>query len=49
MKLGEFYRILDEASRVRRTWLRDFEDDEVQVPEDLYEVLTAYWRLRPGA
>lgn len=46
---GELMSILDDASRAHRTWLRDFSDDGVQVPEDLYEVLTEYTRLRPGA
>ncbi len=46
---GELMSILDEANRTQRTWLRDFSDDGVQVPEDLYEVLTEYTRLRPGA
>jgi hypothetical protein len=49
MKFGEFFQIVAEASRFRRTWLEDFADDEVRVPEDLYEVLSAYWTLRPGA
>lgn len=46
---GELSAILADASRVHRTWLRDFSDDDVQIPEDLYEVLTEYTRLRPGA
>lgn len=49
MKFGEFFEIVAEASRCRRTWLRDFEEDEVRVPIDLYEVLSAYSSLRPGA
>lgn len=49
MKFSEFFQIVSEASRFQRTWLRDFADDDVQVPEDLYEVLSAYWTLRPGA
>jgi hypothetical protein len=46
---GELMNIIDEASRTQRTWLRDFAEDGVQIPEDLYEVLTEYHRLRPGA
>lgn len=49
MKFSEFFQIVSEASRFNRTWLRDFADDDVQVPVDLYEVLSAYWTLRPGA
>ena len=49
MKVGELFQIVAEASRFQRSWLRDFEDDDIQVPEDLFEVLSAYWTLRPGA
>ena len=49
ISFGELARIVTDASRFRRTWLTDFEDDDVVIPEDLYEVLTAYWQLRPGA
>jgi len=47
--LGEIAGILAEASRTNRAWLRDFEDDRVQVSSDLYEILCTYWNLRPGA
>jgi len=46
---GELVSIIEEAGRARRMWVRDFADDEVEVPEDLYEVLAEYHRLRPGA
>ncbi|WP_437186318.1 hypothetical protein SH668x_003466 [Planctomicrobium sp. SH668] len=46
---GELMHILNEASRKHRNSLRDFSEDGVQVPEDLYEVLTEYQRVRPGA
>jgi len=49
ISFGELARIVADASRFRRTWLSDFEGDNVVIPEDLYEVLTAYWQLRPGA
>lgn len=49
ISFGELAAIVEDASRHRRAWLRDFYDDDVQVPEDLYEVLTEYSRLRPGA
>ena len=49
ISFGEFSRIIADARRFDRTFLSDFESDEIQVPEDLFEVLTAYWRLRPGA
>lgn len=46
---GELSRILDHATRSQRVWLRDFDDDEIHIPEDLYDVLLEYWQLRPGA
>lgn len=49
VRLGDITRILREAARSDRTWLRDFEDDEVQVSGDLYEVISAYVHLRPSA
>jgi hypothetical protein len=45
----EFRRIVLDAQSLQRTWLRDFESDEIQVPEDLFEVLTAYRQVLPGA
>ena len=49
MSFGELSAVLLDALRTRRRWIDDFEDDEVQVSEDLYDVLVAYSRLRPGA
>lgn len=49
MTFGELSRILADAIRTQRGWLADFADDEVQITEDLYDVLTRYSRLRPGA
>jgi hypothetical protein len=49
MTLGEITEILADAVRTRRAWLRDFEDDRVQVSADLYEVLASYWNMRRGA
>ncbi len=49
MSLGELTQILSDASRTRRAWLADFSDDEVRISPDLYEVLTTYWNMRPGA
>ncbi|MBL4886603.1 MAG: hypothetical protein JKY95_19015 [Planctomycetaceae bacterium] len=49
MHLGQIAQVIGDASRSERTWLSDFEDEEVQVSADLYELLTAYWQLRPGA
>ena len=49
VRLGDVTRILADAVRSDRTWLEDFEDDEIQVSSDLFEVLSAYWHLRPSA
>lgn len=48
--LGEVLPLLVDAVRNRRAWLRDFQDDEVTLSADLYEVLLAYLHLyRPSA
>lgn len=49
MTLGEISEILADAVRTHRAWLRDFEDDRIQVSSDLYEVLSSYWNMRRGA
>lgn len=49
MTLGELSEILADAVRTRRAWLRDFDDDRIQVSADLYEVLSNYWNMRRGA
>lgn len=49
VKLGDISRALVDANRRSRTWLDDFADDEIKVSADLYEVISAYLRLRPGA
>ena len=42
--------LIAEAVDSQRTWLRDFENDEVTISADLYEVLMAYQHFRrPGA
>jgi hypothetical protein len=49
IKLGDISRALIDATRWNRTWVSDFADDEIQVSSDLYEILCAYIRYRPGA
>jgi hypothetical protein len=44
--LGEVLPLLADAVQSRRTWLRDFGDDDVTISSDLYEVLLAYRQLR---
>lgn len=48
--LSEILPALAHAHLARRTWLKDFEDDEVAISSDLYEVILAYQHYRrPGA
>ena len=49
VRLGQITGALADAVQTNRRWLSDFADDEVQISEDLYEVLSAYWHLRPSA
>ncbi len=49
VKFGDLCDGLLDALRSRRSWVRDFEDDDVAVSSDLYEILCAYRELRPGA
>ena len=44
--LVEVLPLLADAVQSERTWLRDFEDDEVTISTDLYEVLLAYQHYR---
>lgn len=47
VRLGEILPALSDAAQMQRAWLRDFEDDEITISMDLYEVLLAYQELRP--
>lgn len=47
--LREISGILTDAVNSRRTWLQDFADDPIQIPNDLYDVLVAYRRLGKSA
>jgi hypothetical protein len=38
--------LLTDALQSRRTWIRDFSDDEITISMDLYEVLLAYQHYR---
>ncbi|MEX0727014.1 MAG: hypothetical protein WEB58_22720 [Planctomycetaceae bacterium] len=49
VRLGDISQALADAVVRNRNWVFDFADDEVQIPSDLYEVISAYWNLRPGA
>lgn len=45
-KASHLLPLLADAILSERTWLTDFEDDEVTVSADLYEVLMAYQHFR---
>ncbi len=49
VNLGEVLPLLADAVASRRTWLSDFEDDQVTISSDLYEVLLAYQYFRHPA
>ena len=44
--LMEIVPLLADAVQSERTWLRDFEDDEMTISMDLYEVILAYQHYR---
>jgi hypothetical protein len=44
--LGEILPLLADAVTSRRTWLGDFEHDDVTISTDLYEVILAYQHFR---
>ncbi len=44
--LAEVLPLLADAVRSQRTWLRDFEDDDITISMDLYEVILAYQHYR---
>ena len=44
--LNEVFPLLADAIRSERTWLQDFEDDEITISTDLYEVILAYQHYR---
>lgn len=50
VKLSEVLPLLTDAVQSKRTWLRDFNDDELTISTDLYEVILAYqYCRRPSA
>ena len=49
IKLSDLYPLLAQAYRDDYIWLRDFEDDELLVSNDLYEVVRAFSNCRPSA
>jgi hypothetical protein len=49
VNVGEVLPLLADAVASKRTWLSDFENDEITISADLYEVLLAYKYYRHPA
>jgi hypothetical protein len=49
VNVGEVLPLLADAVASQRTWLGDFEEDEITISADLYEVLLAYQYYRHPA
>lgn len=49
VNVGEVLPLLADAVASKRTWLSDFEQDEITISADLYEVLLAYKYYRHPA
>jgi hypothetical protein len=49
VRLGELYPILRQALKANYAWLKDFQDDEIRVTQDFYDVVRAFSGLRPSA
>jgi len=49
VNVGEVLPLLADAVASQRTWLSDFENDEITISADLYEVLLAYQYYRHPA
>jgi hypothetical protein len=49
LKLGAILEPLAEAYNSQRAFVEDFADDDVQIPADLYEALTASITMRKSA
>lgn len=46
VSLDEVLPLLVDAVRSNRSWLSDFQDEEITISSDLYEVLMAYQHFR---
>ena len=49
VRLGDLFPLLAQAHRGNYLWLNDFEDDEICISPDLYEVLRGFQCYRPSA
>ena len=46
VSVGDLFPLLMDALETERTWLCDFEDDEITISSDLYDVMQAYQHFR---
>jgi hypothetical protein len=49
IRLIDLYPLLAQAYRDNYVWLRDFEEEQLLVSRDLYEVVRAFSNCRPSA
>ena len=49
VRLVDLYPLLAQAFRDNYVWLRDFEDEQLLVSNDLFEVVRAFSDCRPSA
>ena len=49
IRLADLYPLLAQAFRDNYVWLRDFEDEQLLVSNDLFEVVRAFSDCRPSA
>lgn len=49
VRLREICSLLIDAMETDRTWLGDFEDEELDISTDLYDCICAYNHWRPSA
>ena len=49
IRLADLYPLLAQAYRDNYVWLRDFEEEELLVSSDLFEVVRAFSDSRPSA
>jgi hypothetical protein len=49
IRLIDLYPLLAQAYRDNYVWLRDFEDEQLLVSRDLFEVVRAFSNCRPSA
>jgi len=46
IRLQDFAAMMIDAAATNRAWVQDFQDDQLAIPRDLYEVMLAYQQMR---